>query len=145
MVYPNLFTASKNLPIFSNSIKLVIWPIHTTKNTLTSISSQFYPLLRKTIKFENLDLELAENMPDQWTDLSQIKDITGDPKRALPSTLPDGVYHVQNGMISAHPEIFKVKMLAKKNVRTISTMSSSNYDNSDNSSNFGNSSCFKVN
>lgn len=60
------------------------------------------------------------------------------------SILPDGVYHIQNGVISAHPEIFKVKMLAKKNVKTISTMSSSNYDNSDNSSNIGGGSCFKA-
>mmetsp|Transcript_35599 Transcript_35599/g.35234 ORF Transcript_35599/g.35234 Transcript_35599/m.35234 type:complete len:214 (+) Transcript_35599:103-744(+) len=44
---------------------------------------------------------------------------------------------MQESVKSAHPEIFKVKMQAKKNVRTISTMSSSNYDNSDNSSNFG--------
>ena len=58
--------------------------------------------------------------------------------------LPDGVYHIQNGVISAHPEIFKVKMLAKRNVKTISTMSSSNYDNSDNSSNIGGGSWFKA-
>ena len=60
------------------------------------------------------------------------------------SILPDGVYHIQNGVISAHPEIFKVKMLAKRNVKTISTMSSSNYDNSDNSSNIGGGGWFKA-
>ena len=90
-----------------------------------------------------IDLEKAENMPDQCIDLSQLKGSNNDLKTLVPSMLPDGVYHVQNGIISAHPEIFKVKMLAKKNVKTISTMSSSNYDNSDNSSNIG-SNYFKV-
>lgn len=88
-------------------------------------------------------------MPDRLSDLSPTEDITFGNKKNCSgalgnSVLPDGVYQVHNEIISAHPEIFKVKMLAKKNVKTISTMSSSNYDNSDNSSNIGGSTCFKM-
>jgi hypothetical protein len=93
-------------------------------------------------------LEKIDKLQEQLEELSPGSDAF-DPKKGncvtlTSNVLPGGMYHVQNGIISAHPEIFKVKMLAKKNVKTISTMSSSNYDNSDNSSNIGGKTGFKV-
>lgn len=87
-------------------------------------------------------MSIDNERPDTLVD--HLEEIPGDfgTKKSnwLPlklSNLPDWMIQMQNEIISAHPEIFKVKMLAKKNVKTISTMSSSNYDNSDNSSSIG--------
>jgi len=88
-----------------------------------------------------LGQERRDSIEELMNDIAPPGDLF-DSKKAITmklagGALPDGFYHIHNGVVSAHPEIFKVKMLAKKNVKTISTMSSSNYDNSDNSSNLG--------
>jgi hypothetical protein len=102
------------------------------------------------LKFLNLtiDLQRRDSLQEPIDDLLSPNDLF-EPKKNVSlalenSFLSNGVYQVHKGVVSAHPEIFKVKMLAKKNVKTISTMSSSNYDNSDNSSNLGGKNCFRV-